>query len=153
MAFIRVYRHNKTAIRFFLGLGVILFIGGTGLFVYARWFAEQGKVTLFTANYITLAFQGVVAFWVGLYTIRNEKYFLEWNDEVICWWLPRKKKAEILKIADIRSVKKDRHKIVVGLENTQKEINLNFFFYPERKLIMEKFEAIRQSLSQSHPRP
>lgn len=147
MIFIKVYRHNRTAIRFFLWLGAVLFFLGTGLFVYARWFAVEGKVTLFTANYITLAFQGVVAWWVGLYTIRNEKYFVEWDDEVIRWWLPRRKEIETLRIADIRSVRTDRNKIVVELENTQKEFNLNFFFYPERKMIQDKFEGIRQSLS------
>ncbi len=147
MIFIKVYRHNRTAIRFFLWLGAVLFFLGTGLFVYARWFAVEGKVTLFTANYITLAFQGVVAWWVGLYAIRNEKYFVEWDDEVIRWWLPRRKEIETLRIADIRSVRTDRNKIVVELENTQKEFNLNFFFYPERKMIADKFEGIRQSLS------
>ena len=147
MIFIKVYRHNRTAMRFFLWLGAVLFLLGTGLFVYARWFAVEGKVTLFTANYITLAFQGVVAWWVGLYTIRNEKYFVEWDDEVIRWWLPRRKEIETIRIADIRSVRTDRNKIVVELENTQKEFNLNFFFYPERKRIQDKFEGIRQSLS------
>ncbi len=148
MTFIRVSRHNKTAIRFFMGLGVVLFFLGLGLLVYATWFAEEGKVTLYTGNYIFLALQGVVAWVVGLYTIRNEKYFLEWNDEFIRWWLPRRKEIETLRIADIRSVRTDRNKIVVELENTQKNFNLNFFFYPERKMIADKFEGIRQFLSQ-----
>lgn len=146
MNYIRVYKHNKTAIRFFMALGTVLFFLGTGLFVYATWFAEEGKVTWFIGNYVALAFQGVVAWGVGLYSIGNEKYFVEWDDEVIRWWLPRRKEIETIRIEDIRSVKKDSKKIIVELENTKKDFNLNFFFYPERKMIVDKFEDIRQSI-------
>ncbi len=147
MNYIKVYKNNKTAIRFFIGLGAVLFFLGTGLFVYSTWFVEQGKVTWFTGNYIALAFQGVVAWGVGLYSIGNEKYFVEWDDEIIRWWLPRRKEIETIRIEDIRSVEIQKMQIVLTLEHKQKMLNLKFFFYPERRMIVDKFENIQQSLN------
>ncbi|MFP4065391.1 MAG: hypothetical protein ACLFS0_07800 [Bacteroidales bacterium] len=133
--------------RFFMGMGAVLFLLGIGLFVYDTWFIAEEKESWVKVNYITLAFQGVVAWWVGLNTIRNEKYFVEWDDEVIRWWLPRRKEIETIRIKDILSVeKKDNLMINLGLKDAQKTFSLKFFFYPERKLIVDKFEAIGQSL-------
>lgn len=154
MTFIRVYKHNKTAMRIFMGLGAVLLLLGIGLFVYDTWFMEDEKDFWVKVNYITLAFQGVVAWLVGFKTIRNEKYFVEWDDEIIRWWLPRHKEIETIKIEDILSVeKKDNLMINLGLKDAQKTFSLKFFFYPERKMIADKFEAIRQSQPQPPPPP
>ncbi len=145
--YVNVYKHSRLLMRIFLWTGVAMFIAGISLFLIDYIFTDTDKPGAFTWNYLALAFQGLIAWAVGYKTLANEKYFVEWDDEQIRWWLPRRNNPETINIKDIQSVEIQNLQVVVGLKQEQKSFNLKFFFFPERKMIMEKFETIRQSLN------
>ena len=126
--------------------GVALALLGIVLFVISLWNPGGEKADSFRWNYLTLSLQGVIAWGLGFKTIQNEKYFVEWDDESIRWWLPKNKEIETIKISEIRSIEIEKLLVKIGLDDKQKIFNLKFFYYPERKTIQQKFEEIQKSL-------
>ena len=126
--------------------GVAVALLGIVLFVVSLWNPGEEKAGIFRWNYLILSIQGIIAWCLGWKTIQNEKYFVEWDDESIRWWLPKSKEIETIKISEIRSIEIEKFLVRIRLNDKQKIFSLKFFYYPERNIIQQKFEEIQKSL-------
>jgi len=148
MTYIRVYKHNKLLIKILLWSGVALALLSIVLFVISLWNPGEEQGPLIQWNFLGLTLYGVFLAGSGLKAIQAEKkYFVEWDDESIRWWLPKSKEIEIIKISEIRSIEIEKLLVKIGLDDKQKIFSLKFFYYPERKTIQEKFEEIQRLLN------
>lgn len=97
------------------------------------------------ASYFVLVFNGIISFWIVWDSIKKAKYFVAWNDDEISYLLPKSDKTELIKIENIKSVGRNQSEIIIKLDNSEtKHFNLNHFFYPERKTIINFFEKIEK---------
>ncbi|MGF1584784.1 MAG: hypothetical protein ACFCUM_05650 [Bacteroidales bacterium] len=97
------------------------------------------------ASYFVLIFNGIISFLIVWDSIRKAKYFVAWNDDELSYLLPKSDKPELIKFISIKSVARNRNEIIIKLDNSEtKHFNLNHFFYPERKTIINFFEEIKK---------
>lgn len=143
--YIQVFKNKSKHSRLFLILCIgLILIGITGLITsYA--FNMSFIPLLNEASYFVLVFNGIISFWIVWDSIKKAKYFVAWNDDEISYLLPKSDKTELIKIENIKSVGRNQSEIIIKLDNSEtKHFNLNHFFYPERKTIINFFEKIEK---------
>jgi hypothetical protein len=95
-------------------------------------------------SYVFLLMQGVLGFFLARNNLKNEKYFVSWNDNEIQYLLPKNKEPEIIRIADIQSVEKTNCEFRITLKNNEiKNFSFNYFYFPTRQAIFDYFETIK----------
>jgi hypothetical protein len=99
------------------------------------------------SSYFVFLFNGVIWILMIRDSMKKEKYFVSWNDREINFLLPKSDKEESVRIENIKSLKISRSNIEIGLKNNEsRHFNLNYFFYPERQVIIDFFEDINRKL-------
>lgn len=96
------------------------------------------------AGYFVLLFNGLISYWIVWDSMKKEKYFIAWNPNEINYLLPKADTTETIVIESIKTVDLNPDEVTIGLKNGEtKRINLNYFFFPERKTIIDFFEGMR----------
>lgn len=96
------------------------------------------------AGYFVLLFNGLISYWIVWDSMKKEKYFIAWNRTEINYLLPKTDTTETIVIESIKTVDLNPGEVTIGLKNGEtKRINLNYFFFPERKTIIDFFEGMR----------
>lgn len=143
--YIQVFKNKSKHSRLFLILCIgFIMIGITGLIISFA-FKMSFIPLLNEASYFVLIFNGIISFWIVWDSIKKAKYFVTWNDYELSYLLPKSDKSELIKFKSIKSVARNRSEIIIKLDNSEtKHFNLNYFFYPERKIIIDFFEEIKK---------
>ena len=82
--------------------------------------------------------------------MRKSKYFVSWDDSEINYLLPKSEKTESIRIENINSLKINKSGIVIELKDNEiRHFTLNYFFFPERQMIIDFFEEINKKLKQT----
>lgn len=76
--------------------------------------------------------------------LKADKYYIEWDEEEIRYFLPKSKFSETIKLKEIISIEIGSHEIKMQFPDNDKRINLRNISYNERKRIKEKFEEIKK---------
>ncbi|WP_372751408.1 hypothetical protein [Labilibaculum sp.] len=97
-------------------------------------------------NGVIYSLQGIIFFTIGHLWRKNEKYFIEWNNEELRYLFPKNKLIENIKWSDIKGIKIDTLKINIELSGDHKIINLDNLQYKEVKRIKEKFEEMNATI-------
>ena len=143
--YIQVFKNKSKHSRLFLMLclGFVL-IGIIGLFM--SFVLKMSFISLLNeASYFVLIFNGTISFWIVWDSMRKAKYFVAWNSREISYLLPKSDKTEVIIIENIKSVVINRSEIIIGLNNGEtRHFNLNYFFFPERKTIIDFFEGLKK---------
>lgn len=96
------------------------------------------------AGYFVLLFNGLISYWIVWDSMKKEKYFIAWNRTEINYLLPKTDTTETIVIESIKTVILNPDEVTIGLKNGEtKRINLNYFFFPERKTIIDFFEGMQ----------
>ncbi len=143
--YIQVFKNKSKNSRLFLILCLgFMLIGTIGLFL--SFVLNMSFIPLLNeASYFVLLFNGFISFWIVLDSIKKAKYFVAWNNREISYLLPKSEKTELINIDNIKSVDINRSEIIIQLNNSEtKHFNLNYFFFPERKTIINFFEEIKK---------
>lgn len=144
---LQVYKVNSVFYKVFLILCVILILFGLFGIISILIFKNQFIPSLRSWNYILPLFQGLLGIGIGLNALKSKKHFVSWNEREISFLLPKKKELELIKIQEIISVEKRNHLILIELNShDKKQFNLNHFYFPERKKIIDLFEEIKQNI-------
>ncbi|MFO7658009.1 MAG: hypothetical protein R6W78_13180 [Bacteroidales bacterium] len=136
---------NKSHSRLFLMLCLgFMLIGTIGLFM--SFMLKMSFIPLLDeACYFVLLFNGLISFWIVWDSMKKSKYFVAWNNREISYLLPKSEKTEVIIIENIKSIDIFRSEIIIGLNNSEtKHFNLNYFFFPERKTIIDFFEELKK---------
>lgn len=143
--YIQVFKNKSKHSRLFLIICIgFIMIGITGLIISFA-FKMSFIPLLNEASYFVLIFNGIISFLIVWDSIKKAKYFVTWNDDELSYLLPKSDKTELIKFKSIKSVARNRSEIIINLDNSEtKHFNLNYFFYPERKKIIDFFEEIKE---------
>jgi hypothetical protein len=79
---------------------------------------------------------------MGWSFIRNQKYYMEWDDREIRYLLPYTKRAEVIKLDEIESVNIKLFEIELILKNGIKTIKLDNLEFEDIRRIKERFGGI-----------
>lgn len=142
---IKVYKNMSKHSRLYLILCLgFMFLGIIGLFMS---FVLKVSFIPFLneASYFVLLFNGLISFWMVRDRIKKAKYFVAWNNREISYLLPKSDITEVIIIDNIKSVDINRSEIIITLNNGEtKHFNFNYFFFPERKTIIDFFDGLKK---------
>ena len=143
--YLALYRRNENSIKFFIILAILLFIIGlVGL--GSRFLIEKSTfLDLSIWNSILFIAIGTTNFFILTKSLRDRKYYISWNEKEISFLLPKQNEPECLIINDIKNITINNTNIKITLRNNlQKNINLNFIFLPNRNIVKNYFEVLKQ---------
>jgi hypothetical protein len=81
---------------------------------------------------------------MGVGNLSVRKYFIEWDDKELIFFLPDTKKLEKVNFADIISVNIRLFEIELNLQNQIKILDLNNLQFEDLKKIKAKFETFKK---------
>jgi len=139
----QVYKTNIKGIRFWLVLmGIMSVLGLLGILIIL--FSGNPKfLKLEMPTYILFLMQGVPGIFLARNNLKNEKYFVSWDNYEIQFQLPKDKEPVIIRIEDIQSVEKTNREFRITLNNKEiKNFSFNYFYFPTRQTIFDYFESL-----------
>ncbi|MGF1586733.1 MAG: hypothetical protein ACFCUM_15510 [Bacteroidales bacterium] len=138
---------NKTTLRIFLILGIILILIsfiGLSHSIYEGFRTELlGGDWLFLFNLL----QGII-FVSWAYSMQlKKKYFIGWDDNILQYHLPENNVHETMDIADIKDIELSLFEIKFKLDGQEKRLKLEEIEYKDMRKIKEKFENLKLSFN------
>lgn len=148
--YIQVYKNRSKYSKPFLFICLVFsLIGIAGLLM--TYIYNKSLIPFFNeSGYFVLLFNGVIWIYILKDSMRKSKYFVSWDDSEINYLLPKSEKTESIRIENINSLKINKSGIVIELKDNEiRHFNLNYFFFPERQMIIDFFEEINKKLKQT----
>ncbi len=143
--YIQVFKNKSRYSRLFLVLCLLFILLGVIGLVVSFATRKQFMPLLNDGAFFSLTFSSSISFWFVWDSMKKAKYFVAWNDIEISYLLPKSGETEVIVIESIKTVDIHRGEIIIGLNNGEtKHFNLNYFFFPERKTIVDFFEGLKQ---------
>jgi len=141
---IKVYKGKDWLAKFFVFFGAAYTIFGLGLSIN---YAISGFNFHFPSgdwNSVLFFFQGILFVTMGIASLKSRKYFIEWDDKEMRFFLPGAKVVDSVVIDDIRSVNVRLFEIELELKNGLKNINLENLEFEDIRKIKGKFEKLQK---------
>ena len=143
--FIQVFKSKTKYSRLYLGICLGLVVLGVAGLVFSLISQRQLLPLLNHGAYFALIFNGIISFLMVRDSLRKARYFVSWNQHEICYLLPKNKEPEVIRLADVSSVEISQGKVSIGLRSGENKLfKLNYFFFPERKTLIDFFEALKR---------
>jgi hypothetical protein len=139
---IRVFKVFKALSRFFIILGIITTILGLSLFIKS---SINGFNTNFPSgdwNSVIFTVQGLLFFIMGYSNLKNNKYYIEWDDKELRFLLPDTKQVESVLFSEITSVSIKLFEIEIKHKDSIRTLNLDNLEFEDLKRVKKKFEDI-----------
>lgn len=140
---VKIYRIKKQSIKYVMIIGAIFLFASV---MFSLRFIIQGIGGLFlplNMIFLPLTSLGFLLIIFGYLALKNDKYFLEWNDSELTYLLPGQKLIEIIKITDIKDVSIQGFFIKIKLSDGEKILNLANIEYAEFQKIKGMLEEIK----------
>lgn len=140
MTRIKVFKYPKVFNKFTIGFGMIMLLLGI---ISSIKFTNNEFNTAFPSgdwNAVFHVIQGIFFISLGVYNLRNRKYFIEWDEIHLKFLIPGNKKVETIKLSDIQTVEIKLFEIELHLSNRIQKLDLNGLDYDDLKKIKAKFE-------------
>jgi hypothetical protein len=144
MTRINVYRSSTVLSKFFIVFGSIFTLSGILLLIQALIKGFNIHFPSGDWNSVTFTIQGLLFIIMGVGNLSVRKYFIEWDDKELIFFLPDTKKLEKVNFADIISVNIRLFEIELNLQNQIKILDLNTLQFEDLKKIKAKFETFKK---------
>lgn len=143
MTRVKAFKSQKVFSKLMIGFGVLLLMVGISAILM---FFSDASTKPFSSNWMPFfqGFQGIFFIGLGLYNLRNEKYFIEWNAHQLRFLLPDTKQVETIDFDDIQSVDIKLFEIELQLEDRKRTLDLNTLVDKDLKTIKAKFKKLMQ---------
>lgn len=140
MTRVKLFKTPKVYGKFAIGFGVIILL--IGIFSFIKFITGEFNTEVFSGDWTSVLnlINGLLFIAMGIYNLRNRKYFIEWNDKQIRFRLPNTKKVESIEFSKIQSVDVKLFEIELHLPNETQKFDLNSLHYDDLKKIKAKFE-------------
>ena len=138
-----VNKTNKGLAWFLVVIGGVLVI--FGLVLLLRFLVDDTQTEFSILNIILYLLQGVMLGILGAINLRSAKYYLEWNENEVRYYLPGTRSVEVIQIGDVEEVEVRLFEIRLRVGGEEKSINLENVQFKEIRRIKEKFEVIKTS--------
>lgn len=148
--YIQIYKNRSKYSKSFLYICFVFCLAGITGLLMTYLFKRPFIPFLNESSYFVLLFNGVIWILMIRDSLKKAKYFVSWSDSEINFLLPKSDKVESIRIDSIKSLKINRSNIEIGLKNNEsRHFNLNYFFYPERQVIIDFFYDINRKLTKT----
>lgn len=147
MTRIKVFRIPLLFSVFMFVFGAVFFIVGVTLLIIAL---SSGFNTRFPSgdwNSVIYTVQGLLFIIGGFEAVYSRKFFIEWDDEGLRFFLPRAKKVTAIAFNDIVSIRIRLFEIIFVLHQQTLVMKLENLRFEDLKMIKEKFSAMEDMLS------
>jgi hypothetical protein len=144
MTRIKVFKTSLIFSRFFIIFGITFSILGFILIIRAL---AKGFDTRFPSgdwNSVIYTVQGLLFIIMGTSNLINRKYYIEWDENELRFYLSETKKPEVLKIDDIVIVNIKLFEINVGLIDRTVNLRLDNLQFEDLRKIKEMFEKMKK---------
>jgi hypothetical protein len=143
---VNIYEIHQKSTKAFIAVGFVFFILGIAMLISYSDFDSQFPSNDW--NSIIYMGQGIIFILIGIYNLKYKKYFIEWDDNKIRYFLKADKKINCIEISNIKAVEIKINKVFIQTYDNPKAIELNFeqIEYKKLKKIKGKFEALNSAL-------
>ncbi len=145
MTRVKAFRTQKILSKIMIGFGVLFL--AVGIFAVAELLFKDSD---FNWTPLFQGFQGVFFIGLGVYNLRNEKYYIEWDDQQVRFFLPQTKQLEVINIEDIQSIEVKLFEIELQLENRNYTLDLNTMQDEALKQVKAKFKDLQEAKTNSN---
>lgn len=94
-------------------------------------------------SFVFFTFQGILFIIMGASVLLNRKYFIEWDENEIRYFLPDTKKIETIRFDDIITVNIRLFQIEIMVPSGIKTIKLDTLQFEDLRKVKEKFENLK----------
>lgn len=142
MTRISVFKTPTVFSKFFIAFGAFFSILGIALIIRALINGFDTKFPSGDWNSILYTIQGLLFIIMGSSGLINRKYYIEWDDRELRYFLPFPKRSETIKFEDIVSINIKLFEIQLNLAGRTVILDLNSLQFEDLKMIKDKFEAL-----------
>ncbi len=140
--------NSKGFVKLIFGFVFICFVFGfvTSLYILVR--GSEGQAKGEEWYFLTAIFQGAMAILFGLLLFKRERYYIEWDDTMVRYFMPGDNQQETIPVGGIRSVVVRLHEIELILDNSVKVINVKSLKPEQVQRVKQQLEIIGQQCKQ-----
>jgi hypothetical protein len=142
---IRVFKVYPGLAKFFMIFGIIFFILGFLLLIRSLFAGFNTKFPSGDWNSVTFTIQGILFTLLGYSNIKSGKYFIEWDENELRFFLPGTKNTDVIKIDQIQTVRIGLYEIEIKLSDCTRKLNLDNLQFEDLRKVKEKFELIAKT--------
>ena len=141
---IKVFRGKEWLAKFFVVFGILYTLIALGLLIK---YAIAGFDFHFPSggwSSVMFFFQGILFIIMGFASLKSRKYFIEWDEKEMRFFLPGTKVVDTIIIDDIKSVNIKLFEIGLELTNGPKKINLENLEFEDIRKIKGKLDKLQK---------
>lgn len=140
MTRINVFKTSTSLSKFFIVFGAIFTTLGIALLIKAIINGFDTRFLEGNWNSVLFTFQGLLFILMGVGNLSVRKYYIEWDENELKFFLPDTKIVETIKLSDIISVSIRLFEIELTLSDRTRTLDLSNLQFEDLKKIKEKFE-------------
>jgi uncharacterized membrane protein len=142
MTRINVYKTPVVFSKFFIAFGALFTVLGISLLIRALINNFDTEFPSGDWNSVLYTVQGLLFIVMGVSGLISRKYYIEWNDQELSYFLPYAKRTETIKFDDVVSINIKLFEIQLNLTERTVILDLNSLQFEDLKMIKEKFELL-----------
>lgn len=147
---IKVFKTKKGFIKTLIIMGIIFFLIGISLLTYSLITGFKTEFVGGDWNYVMYLSQGILFILMGYQILKDDKYFIEWNDEELRYLLPKNNYTISIKLSEIKAIEIQLFEIKILLPEGDKLMNLENVGFKNLRKIKEKLEEINKTTKKNN---
>lgn len=141
---INVFKGKSGLAKFFVIFGIIFTLIALSLVTYNIISGFNFRFPSGDWSSVFFVFQGILFIIIGYANLNRRKYFIEWDEKTMRFYLPGKKIVDTVLIDEIKSVSIKLFEIEMDLKSGPKKISLENLEFEDIKKIKGKLEEIQK---------
>ena len=144
MTRVKAFKSQTILSKLMIGFGILFLL--VGIFAIVSFFVRESPTESSSMDWTGFlqGFQGLFFIGLGAYNLRNEKYYIEWDDHQLRFFLPDTKQPETIDFADIDSINIKLFEIELYIKDKKRTLDLNTLKYEDLKKVKSKFEPLQK---------
>lgn len=146
MTRVKAFKSQTILSKLMIGFGILFLL--VGIFAIVKLFIGDSGTESSSVDWTGFlqGFQGLFFIGLGAYNLRNEKYYIEWDDQQLKFFLPGTKQPETINFADIDSINIRLFEIELYFKDEKRTLDLNTLKDEDLKKVKSKFEPLQKDL-------
>ena len=138
---INIFKNPKSLMAIVLGFGILLLmVSGAGLYKSLIKGFSLRNDWLFLLNFL----ESIVFISIYLFFTRKSKYFIEWNDKMVSWYLPGTSKIQSYSFDELDDIRINILNISFNTCEGRENLNLDSLDYDTIKRLKSVFPTFRR---------
>ncbi|MBZ9652823.1 hypothetical protein [Psychroflexus montanilacus] len=150
MTRVKAFKTQKVFSKLMIGFGVLFLL--VGIFAIVKLFIGKSGTESSSVDWTGFlqGFQGLFFIVLGTYNLRNEKYYIEWDEQQLRFFLPQTKQLEVIHFEDIQTIQVKLFEIQLQLKDKNYTLDLNTMEDEALKQVKAKFKDLQQNQNRNN---